>query len=524
MSRGGRNPARSAGGHGVSPQPARVGPVELACVAALTLVAVAAMPFRGLNLWSLWFVDSTSRMTSWRAGGGEDAMRAAFADPNAVPPVGPWLSSLLSSDALFGARFGAALAAAAVVALVYGWAGSHFGRRGAVMAAAALLLQPRFWGAATVPGPTIWALLGVVVLWRTTLAARDDLRALPLAIVGGAFGLASGLPAWTAAAPLAWLILVQPGTTQAGLVRIRAVGLWTLLLPALWVGLLVAAVPWLHADPVDRLGSMFFVWLERPAEPFLAAGRLWGRIRMWPWTPLQMVAATTPLVLVLTALAGLPRRRVREVDGSQERTALYAWAALLPFVLRSAFHGGMDLLIFPALALAFLVADASSRVGPLPMLRAFPAAVCAVVVLVGAADLARSGGVWEGYRSSAIGGARGAVERGWSRYPHGPVPPQPLQWASERGARRFAIVSNEWEARPVFEYYRERGILPADAVLVGSAEADAFAIALDDALPELYGALRDWMMFASSSPDAVSAHVVEGVPVFAVGVVSTASE
>lgn len=490
-----------------------------AVAAAFTLLAAGMQPFRGLNLWSLWVVDAAERMHGWRTTGGEHALRAAFDDPNGVPPLLAYTASVLGGgDGLLGARL-ATMAAAAVVAwIVHVWSRELAGERAAWAATLALWLQPRFWGAVTVPAPTLFAVAGVLVLWRVTLRARDDGRWFAPAAVLGALGLATGLPAWTALAPLAWLVLVDAGSVTRGQVRIRRVGAWTLALPLLWCALLVAVIPWLHQDTGERLGMMIGLWVERPAEPFLVAGRWWGAIRMWPWTPLQWLALTTPAALLcgVVAFAGT---FVSERDRRQEYVAFVIWAFCLPVVVRSVFHGGIDVMLFPAVALAVGFGQICASLTGVGRVRWLPVGLCAVVVLVSAVDVARAGGVWEGYRTGVVGGAPGAAAGGTSRFPHGPIAPEPLVAATERGARRFAVLANEWEIRPVFDRYRVMGLLPEDAQLTGLAEADAVVLSLDDALPEFYSVVSDWSMFERGAPDAVLAVRVQGVPVFAVGLI-----
>ncbi len=529
-------------------------PIVAAVLAAITMLLGTLGGFRGLNLWSLWLVDGAERFSHWRETGTPEALQAAFADGNGLMYGAPYIASLLGGgDAVFGARFAAVLASGLVAWLVYVWGARMSGPRGGVASVVFLWCVPRFWAAVTVASPSIFMLAGTLLLWRMVMLTRDDPRWFgPAAFLGGA-ALALGLPVWLTLLPLAWLVLVKPETLRAGLVGIRSTSVFTLALPLVCAAVFVALAPWLHHDSAERAVEMMGVWVERPAEPFLVQGVRWGQARMWPWTPVLLLFVTTPAPLWLAGL-GLPLLRLRgtptkansrgwnDADVRQEWVAFALWGIILPVLLRSVFHGGADLLLLLSVACvlaagtvvsaavritADLLAGVVTRGGVAAPAEggvvsshhrlAMFAMWLGVLAVISAADVSRCDGVWEAYRSGVVGGTHGATLRGYSRYPHGPVPIAPLRLAVNSGARRFAVLANAWEVRPVMQRYATLGLLPPDTAVVSLGEADAIVISFDDTLPELYDVASDWALMASSSPERIYRTEVDGVTVFAVG-------
>lgn len=490
---------------------------EPAFVTSVVTVLVAAQPFRGLNLWALWMVEATERVAAWRRAGGSEALGW---DPNGVMPLGPMLSSAVpGGDGLLGARVVTAVAAGLLAGLVFAWCRRVGGRFAGWFSVGALLVMPRFWSAATTPTPTMVAVAGAVALWVSVGAARRRPSAVWLSVIAGGLALASGLPAYTAVVPLAWITFVAPGTVKDGTISLRAVPLWLLLLPLAWVGVLWVMVAASGADLVGYFTHMVPFWLELPPEPFLAFGKLWGVIRMPPWLPAALLGVMTPPAILLGAASYAWVRSQLPGEDRRELLAFWLWALLLPVILRSVYHGGVDLVLLSGVALALTF---GVSVGALLREASWRPAVLSVAVaalIVSASDVARAAHAWEGWRSGLVGGATGQAMRGTGRYPHGPVPVDLIAGALDDGARRVHILTNSWEIRPVFEAYVSKDLLPSDAQLVSLEEAEVVLIALDDTLPELYDVASDWSRFVNSSPSAVDVLEVDGIPLFGVGVI-----
>src|SRR5690606_34484303 len=135
-------------------------------------------------------------------------------------------------------------------------------------------------------------------------------------------------------------------------------------------------------------------------------------------------------------------------------------ALLLPVVLRSGFHGGVDLMIFPAFALALSFGVAAQRFVRSEGAARSGALLVSCVLVVSWADASRGRGAWEAWRSGLAGG-EGLAARGTSRYAHGPVPLSLLQESMRGGARAAHVLTNAWEIHPVFGAYVDRGFLPS---------------------------------------------------------------
>lgn len=503
-------------------------PIIGALLAAATVVAAASVPFRGLNLWSLWLVEAAGRFVEWRAG--TLPMEAAFSDPNGVLPFIPWMCAVIGGgDALLGLRVGAALAGGILAFAVFAW-GCRLGRWPVgLLAVFFLWVTPRFWGAVTVPSATIFVVAATVVSWRLVIAVRDDARWFGPALLAGAFALGTAASTWLWMLPLAWVVMLPAGGIARGEARIRPTSLLVLALPVACVVAFVALTPWLHDETGARLGSLLGTWIERPAEPFLVSGTLFGPARPWPWSIACAVLATTPVTVAVAAMSLLLVRWVRgwslDSDAVQEFVVFTVWAVFLPVLLRSAYHGGADLLLFAHIAAC--LAAATAIAGPAwaaaranGIVRAVPAAVAALLVLACAAvEVAPAAEAPEGFRSGWVGGEVGAGARGFARYPHGPLPPPVVRDLAEQGARRFAILTNAWELGPVFERYRRLGLVPQDATVVGVEQADAVLIAFDDTLPELYVIAPDWASFERAASSRVIRWKIGSVTLFAGGLI-----
>ncbi|MCB9531521.1 MAG: hypothetical protein H6700_07130 [Myxococcales bacterium] len=498
------------------------------CTAAFALVSVAsaAHPFRGLSLSSLWLLDAVARFDVWRAGGDVAAMRAAFADPEGVLPFVPWVASLLPFPSLLALRVLGVVAAGVTAASVASIGHRFWGAGAGFFAACALLALPRFVAAATTTTPTIFALAAVSSLVAVALASRDDARWLPLlAAVGGA-AWSTSLYAWLAAVGVAYLVVVDAGRRPtAGHVRIRAVPLATLLMPALWAGALIAAAPYLHAHTFERLGRLLGVWLERRGEPLLFAGRFYGAARIPALSPPVMWAISAPVAVVIVAVGGAVAAvggvgSRRPADARQVWGTIVALAWALPVALRSAYHGGVDLWALGALPLALsagvgLEGARAAICSRLPRGPAVAGVALVALAAVAASEVRPVAGRYEAFFSAAIGGVSGAVDAGYSRSAHAPVPPE-IGEALRGEVCDFAVLSGSWELRPVLDRYRQLGLIGADCRLVDPSAARLAVLVYDDTLPEFYTSLADFV--AATGPD-VWRVTADGVTLIAVGAV-----
>lgn len=500
----------------------RLGVHRLAAVVAgvLTAIAAAALPFRGLNLWALWQVESVERFARWLDSGDETLMGAAFDNSPGVLPTVPRLVAMLFDDALLGVRVLGALAAGVCVYCMVRLVTRAAGFRAALLAFAALVVIPRFWAMATVPSATVFLVAAVLSMWTACIAARDDWRWTPVFLLVLTAALGVHPAAWLFLLPLAWMVLVEPGTIRRGRVQIRAVGLWMLVVPSLSLMLFVVVHPYFHDDTATRVAELLNVWLERPAEPFLYRGSRLGSARILPHVPLHLLAITIPGALAAAACGGVYAIRGLSVAARHDLWSVGLFLLFLPFLLRSVYFGGADLLALGAIFVAMLSGIGLNHALTAVHGRFGSSAGVALIVgalVVSAVDVSNAGTRFEAYYSGLIGGTRGAVDRGHSRYAHPPVPVAELAALSESGVRRLAILTNGWELRPVIGRYRELGIVAADFELVEITEAQAIVIHLDDTLPELYPVLRDMSLFVSGAPSSAMIVGDEAAPLIVFG-------
>jgi hypothetical protein len=486
-------------------------------------VIAAAIPFRGLNLWALWQVEVAEKFAAWQGSGDDELMRIAFTNGGGVLPTIPRFVATFFDDPLLGVRATALCAVAAVVASVFVLVASRVGRRAATLAVVALCLTPRFWAAATVPSATIFATAAVLLVWVTALAARDDWRWAPVSLFAMTLGLGTHPVVWLFLIPLAWVALVKPGSIGGGMVSIRSVGLWILVLPVLAVMLLVIGNEYYHEDTALRLGEALSLWLERPTEPFLYAGARMGHARLLPHVPIKLLAITIPAGLVVAAMGGAFALRGLSPSSRHDLWAFGSFALLAAFLLRSPYFGGADLLLLGAVFVAMLAGiglDFAYRALVSRFGDGIAAVLIASVFLLSAADVARCGMNFESYYSGAIGGTSGAVQRGYSRYAHAPVPVAELRSLNQSGVNKLAIMTNGWEMRPVIERYRDLGVVGPEFELVELMEAQAIVVHFDDSLPELYSVIRDVGLFAAGSPESTLVVGSPEMPLFLFGRIS----
>lgn len=499
---------------------ARIDIIPAVLAGVIGAVAAAAIPFRGLNLWALWQVESAERFARWAESGDQGMMGAAYDNSAGVLPTIPRLVAAFFDNPLLGVRVLAALSAGICLFCVVRLVTRAAGVRAGILSAGALMLIPRFWAMATVPSGTGFLCASVLAMWLACIAARDDWRWSPVFLVVVTAALGVHPATWIFVVPLAWVVLVEPGTVRAGRVRIRAVGLWMLAIPVLALMLFVVVHPYFHDDTVTRIAELLNVWLDRPAEPFLYRGARLGAARILPHVPLHMLAITAPAALVVAACGGVFAVRGLRAEARNDLWAVGLFLLFLPFLLRSAYFAGADLLGLGAVFVAVLAGLGLDHA--LTALRArfgrwAAAGFVASVVLLSAMDMSESGTRFESYYSGAVGGTEGAVVAGHSRYAHPPVPVDELKALSDSGVRRLAILTNGWELRPVIGRYRELGIVAPNFELVDIANAQAIVVHVDDTLPELYAVARDMSLFLAGSPSSALVVGRPGVPLFLFG-------
>lgn len=488
--------------------------------ASLAVVIAAAIPFRGLSLWALWQVEVAEKFAAWQESGDEELMRIAYENGGGVLPTIPRFVATFFDDPLFGVRATALCAVAAIIGSVYVLVANRVGRRAAAFSVISLALIPRFWAAATVPSATIFATAAVLVLWVTLLAARDDWRWAPVSLFAMTLALGTHPVAWLFLLPAAWVVLVRPGSITGGTVGIRAVGLWMLILPILAVMLFVITNEYYHEDSAARLGESLVLWLERPTEPFLYAGARVGHARLLPHVPLVLLAITIPGALVAAAVGGVYAIRGLSAGSRHDLWAFGVISLLLAFLLRSVYFAGADMLLLGAVFVAIL-AGIGLDFAFSALVARFGDAITLVLVaslfVISAADVVRCEMNFESYYSGVVGGTAGAVQRGYSRYAHAPVPVSELRTLSQSGVTKLAILTNAWELRPVIERYRDLGVVGADFQLVDLVQAQAIVVHFDDGLPELYDVIRDVGLFAAGSPESTLVVGSEQTPLFLFG-------
>ncbi len=473
--------------------------IELAPALA-ALIAALAHPWRGLSLWGLWLLEQTERINVWAAAPSDDTARAAFEGGAGLMPLPGMAAAALSGaggelDAL---RILGAFAGAAFVWSVAAW-GREMGGRVAGLAAGLLVLcVPRYHAMVSAVSPTVFTAASVAVMSIVWFRARRDPAWLAAALPATVLALGTSLYGWIALVPA--LVVFYLDVSQRpyrGEVNVRPATPLALVIPALAVLALIALVPWWHEHTGARLGMQLRWWIERPAEPALLGGTLYGARRIPLWAPALVTIYTTPVVVLVTAAGGLVWRFVRR-DGAVAPAVWtwLAWALVLPVVLRSIWHGGNDLLVLslpPLLAASgACVASGVRYVASIAGDRkVVTTAALGAVVAAAAVPVATSGGRYEAWYNGFIGGTDGAVARGYSRQAHAPVPPVVADALAGRQPARVAVVANAWEVVPVLHRYAAMGLVPTPIEVVPVASADLVLAAFDDGLPELYGVARD---------------------------------
>jgi hypothetical protein len=76
-----------------------------------------------------------------------------------------------------------------------------------------------------------------------------------------------------------------------------------------------------------------------------------------------------------------------------------------------------------------------------------------------------------------------------------------------------AVLTNEWEMRPVLAAMTQQGLVEGVANLVDLGQADVAVVVWDDTLPELYGVAADAAALRGDPQLAGPVHAVRGVPI-----------
>lgn len=498
----------------------RLAPRQAALAALSVFVAVAgllaARPARGWNLWFAWQVDAAERFERWLSGGGVEAGRAAFEQAPRLFPLAGWLAAFVApsnghAEALHTI---AIVSAAAIAAMLFLAANSYRSAVAGLVAVALFAGAPRLWSAVELYPSTVLgtAFATAAVLLLTVWHHRAAWLAAA-ALLG--VGLLCGIPGWWVLPLGLYLLLVEPrAKAPAGLLQLRE-GAWPRLLAVGFFILLALLLP-PPMRSAKAWGAALRAWLDAGAEPLLVGGERFGQER------LSVAAVVSLLLRLLPPLfwPGLIAAAGFLMTGSDASGRLafcpvirrwfgaLAFLLAMPVVLRSAYHGGQDLIVYGLPLLALLAAlgltaavDLAAR--RLPALEPWTAALLVGLLGLASLDVSRGWAVPEAYSAGWQGGTAGLVRDGYSRYPHGPLP---LEWlAAQLGGQpvRIGLAANEWEYKPLIEAYTRRGWLPRGTRLTPLGEADGVLVSLEDALPERMPHLKDAQRAIDSDRSAV---------------------
>lgn len=543
---------------------------------ALALGAFAlvfgVMPWRGMNLWGVWLGEASDAVSAWMRGdgGGWDgaSLDRAWGGHAALPPLSVALVSAARALGLSYARashLAGALGVAFTVLPVWGFGRRAGGVPAAITAALAFLLLPRTVGHGSMAGFS--AVAGCLWTWAAYALYRARTSARWTVAAGLFLGLAPLATHVALLLPLPWLVLLgseppAPGAAPApGLIRPRAVPLRLLAVLPLAAGVLLAAYPWLWAAPKERLASYLTHFLIQPKEPLLYLGDLLTTQRLpWHGGPVLLVT-TVPPTLAILGVFGLfgeillrpvlqtrlgsrlrPWLRLRpdpEAAGPEARVAkrwafTFLLAALaLPWFAGAPVFGVVDLLALATPCFAVFVgctlsrlfsataavvearveAAGQGRAGRAALIAAL-AALGALVFAPAAMDTVRAQPTAEGYHAWIVGGAEGALAKGFARAPYAPVPLPVARYIAQQPGRA-ALLADASAWRRVLERYRRDAVIPHLPPWAEPFQADLLILPHADADPRYYDAAAD---FARAIPPNRSVTLrADGVRVVSVG-------
>jgi hypothetical protein len=466
-------------------------------IAPLSFLVAARVGDRGQNLWSVWLLEHAERLTQARALPTQEA-HALLAQAPVLFPLPSAIVSIVAPGREAGALelFGL-LSAVACVAWVGVAASRVAGTFAGVIAGFALLCCPLFWSAATVASPTVFSAAAFAAFVSMSAPGSDRGLARSVGLAGALFAaLYSGLVGWLWLAPAFILLFVR---SEDGWGRI-VVG------PVAWHRLLVLPVaiggglllPGLPGAGLDGLGILLRAWLVVPSEPVLYFGQIYADARLPILAPWVLLAARTPLAVLLLAGYGawFGRRRpgTHSIVWFGVLSISASWIFVTPYV------GGHDLLAISCVPLSVLagtggsrwarkVADGLRHVGRGSRPRTGRIVVAAALGISWIQPV-RSAPHWEASWSGLLGGTEGASARGFSRAWRLPIPPQILDGTSARSDGHLYVWApvNAWELRPVLERMARQGAI-RPVRFVGLDDADYVVLKWEDSAAELYALL-----------------------------------
>jgi 4-amino-4-deoxy-L-arabinose transferase-like glycosyltransferase len=349
------------------PSPRRLGLAAGLIAAALTL---ATLRGPGLTIDEPLDVrpgrDYVSLLT--RAGLGfldRDNVDRLFRDNAEHPPLGRWLLGIASKAFepfeiwLFGpdptglyvlsGRVAPALAFAALVALVTAEAARRWGTAAGVVAGWSLIAMPRVFAHAHLGALDTFITFFWTLAMLTAARAVDSRRPPPaMAAAGLLWGLAllTKIHAWfLPPLVLAWaLYRLKPARALA------AVSAWFVA----GVTVFLVGWPWLWHDTLARWSAYWGTGVNRSSILVLYFGRIWKDVDL-PWHyPWFYFAATVPLLLQASGVAGIARGwRGRREDPFPALLVASIALFLLLFSTRVPVYDGERLFLpaFPAWAM-----------------------------------------------------------------------------------------------------------------------------------------------------------------------------
>ncbi len=485
---------------------AGVGPL-LGCV---VFVVAKIVGLRGLNLWAVWQIENAERFERWLDGGGDAAMREAFRGSPELFPLPGWIAAIVADgDALLPALMTlAAVAAGLTVWAVFETARALRGTAAGVCAAIAMCAIPQFWGFATLPGPSVFSLaaVAVAVCCMVTLRSRP-VYAVPVALAL-ALTLLSSFFCWLLCIGSLLCLIAPRMDDEGGWTSGRAISVSWLAVPAAIVVAILLAPGLRGGGVADLLGA----WLDRPVEPFLLDGEVWRARRLPLGAPLWLSVAMLPSALSPAVVAGVASLVRTRVGVALFAALVTGW--ILIAAMGSPFVGGVHLManVLPLLAVfagagAVGVVEMVRNVGTAHRPEAVRSALALSAALVLASMYAESAGTFkapESFYSGLVGGTRNAVNRGASRYPHGPMPMQMLQDLAdahraddgEQAGVRVAFLSNAWELGPVVGTATRLGLVSGEFAVVPAHDAEVMILHCDDTVPEYYDVVDDFWRLA----------------------------
>jgi 4-amino-4-deoxy-L-arabinose transferase-like glycosyltransferase len=351
-----------------------------------------------------------------------DQIEAAWHFNHEHPPllkVATGFAQLLfggASSGLTAMRLPAAKCFAFAVAAVFLFLVPVWGRAGALFAAAALMLMPRFFAHAHFA-----ALDMPIAAWFFITAALAAVAAernsWPWAVAAGAaFGIALAAKVNAFFLPILlipWVLIWHRKSWPKVAVALALIG------PAVFF----LSWPWLWIAPVSHLRDYLAFHFGHAAYNVWYLGRLY---QYAPWHyPFVMLAVTTPVLVLLLALGGLVRTAPRRKWEARPALLFLGLAiAILPSALPgSPKYNGVRLFL-PALP--FLAATAGggfawvaerlkgalvNRPDGAKMAALATVALGALVLLPGARAIARLDPYELAYYNELVGGPRGAARR-----------------------------------------------------------------------------------------------------------------